>query len=171
MNNINIRQVQKEDLKELSRIYVQLYDKADIGEHWTEETALQLLEYWYRVQPDLFLCACESGIPVGGVMSGIKPWWDGTHLTDTEIFVSDAHQKKGIATKLYQEHYKLAIEKYNAVIMEAHTYEDENGFPLKWYKQQGFTTVDDLVIISGDVQKALDNLNNRDKEKNNEYER
>lgn len=160
MNDIVIGTVKKEDLVELSKEYVKLYDNADIGEHWTEETAYRLLEYWFNMQQDLFLVASVNNKVVGAVMSGIKPWWDGIHLTDTEIFVSEEYQKLGIAKMLYIKHFELAKEKYNAVEMEAHTYKDENGFPFSWYEKMGFEEDNGLIIIRGNVDNALQKLNN-----------
>ena len=54
--------------------------------------------------------------------------------------------------------FKYAIEKYDATTLEAHTYEDENGFPYCWYKGLGFETVDDWKIISGDIKKIVNKL-------------
>lgn len=158
MEEVSIKPVEKKDLPELAKIYVELYDKAGIDEHWTQDTAYKLLKYWYDTQPDLFICAYENNLPVGAVMSGVKPWWDGIHIQDTEIFVSKKYQNRGIAKMLYKEHYQLAIEKYNVTVMEALTYEDENGFPLKWYLKQGFEVIDNLVIISGNVKEALEKI-------------
>ena len=92
-------------------------------------------------------------------MSGVKPWWDGIHLTDTEIFVGKEYQKLGLAKLLYIKHFELAKEKYNAIEMEAHTYKDENGFPFSWYEKMGFIEDKELIIIRGKVDTALQKLN------------
>lgn len=155
---IDIELVKESDLKDLAVIYKQLYDNAEIGEFWTEETALQLFNYWLKTQPDLFFCAYVDNKPVGAVMAAIKPWWDGIHLTDTEIFVSKEYQKFGIARMLYKKHFEVAMQKYNATIMEAHTYKDENGFPFSWYEKLGFEADNELYIIHGDVKEAYKKL-------------
>ncbi|MBI4176413.1 MAG: hypothetical protein HY518_04355 [Candidatus Aenigmarchaeota archaeon] len=36
---------------------------------------------------DLQIVAEYNGKPVGAFVAGIKPWWDGNHLADGEIFV------------------------------------------------------------------------------------
>lgn len=91
-------------------------------------------------------------------MSLVKPWWDGMHIEDTECFVATAYQKLGIGTNLFKKHFQLALTLYKATIIEAHTYENEHGFPLKWYRHQGYTTVDDWKIIRGDISKILEKL-------------
>jgi len=150
--------VKKSHLKKLSKIYVELYADTNIGEYWNETSAYKLLEYWYNSQNDLFLVACIDNEPVGAVMSGIKPWWNGIHLVDTEIFVAKEFQKLGIAKKLYIKHFEIALRKYDVVEMEAHTYQDDNGFPLKWYEKMGFVEDKQLKIIVGNVKTVLNNL-------------
>ena len=124
-----IRLVKKEDLDDLAVIYKDLYDNADIGEDWSIEKAKKLLEYWYNKQGDLFYVAEEDGKPVGGCVSGIKSWFDGNRLVDGEIFVSKDYQEKHIGRNLMLEHLKQAKIKYNANVMEFHTYGDETEFP------------------------------------------
>jgi len=95
-----IRLIEKSDIKALAKIYKDLYDNVDIGENWTIESATNLLNYWYSKQKDLFFVAEEDGIPVGGIVSGVKNWFDGIRLIDTEIFVCKSYQGKGIARNL-----------------------------------------------------------------------
>lgn len=148
----------KDDLEILAEGYANLYNNSVLKEKWTQQTALKLLEYFYKLCPDLFLVAYYNEKPIGAIMSGIKPWWDGVHLEDTEVFVLKDYQKMGIATKLYKQHFKLAIKKYGATTMEAHTYSDEKGFPLNWYKNLGFEIVNDWKIINGNILKLLEKL-------------
>ena len=91
-------------------------------------------------------------------MTSLKPWWDGMHLEDGEIFVCSAYRKQGIAKKLFKRLFEYSVEKYSATTIEAHTYEDENGYPYCWYKRLGFETVDDWKIINGDIRQILEKL-------------
>ena len=89
-----IRLVKRSDIDELAKIYKDLYDNVDIGENWTIERASSLLKYWYDKQKDLFFVYEENDIPLGAIVSGIKSWFDGFRLVDTEIFVSKKCQNK-----------------------------------------------------------------------------
>ena len=104
-----IRLVKLEDIKSLATIYKDLYDDADIGEFWTIQSAEKLLNYWYDKQQDLFFVAEEDGKAVGAVMSGVKPWFDGNRLIDTEIFVDKDYQERHLAKELYKKHLLLII--------------------------------------------------------------
>ena len=153
-----IRLVQKSDIEELAKIYKDLYDNADIGENWTIEKAYDLLMYWYEKQKDLFFVDIEDNIPVGAIVSGIKAWFDGLRLVDTEIFVSDKCQKKHIGKSLMLAHLKEAKVKYNVSMIEFHTYGAEDEFPQNWYNRIGFEKDEELIIMHADVDNVLNKL-------------
>lgn len=153
-----IRLVKKEDIKYLAPIYKELYDDADIGENWTIEKSEELLNYWYEKQGDLFFVAIEDGKPVGAIVSGIKSWFNGLRLVDGEIFVSKDYQEKHLGKQLMIEHLKQAKIKYNAKVMEFHTYGDETEFPQNWYNRIGFKKDDELIIMNGEIDEVLNKL-------------
>lgn len=153
-----IRLVKEEDIKELAPIYKELYDDADIGEFWSIESAKKLLEYWYEKQGDLFFVAEEDGKVIGAIMSGIKPWFDGNRLVDTEIFVCKKFQEKHIGKELYKIHLKEAQRIYQAKVIEFHTYGDESEFPQNWYNRIGFKKDKELIIMNANIDQVLRNL-------------
>jgi len=154
---IKVRQMQKQDLQQLSEIYTIVYQKFDVGERWTPESSKELLSYWFDKQPDLALVAEFDEKIVGAFVAGVKPWWDGNHLVDGEIFVHPDYQKKGIGTELSKAIYKIALEKYKVVRFDTYTFKKTN-FPLSWYKSQGFTENKEWAMIEGDVKSILSNL-------------
>ncbi len=153
-----IRNVKIEDLNALASIYKELYDDADIGEYWTIENAKKLLEYWYDKQRDLFFVAEEDRKVVGAVMSGVKPWFDGNRLVDTEIFVSKPYQKRHIGKELYKKHLAEAQRIYQAEVIEFHTYGDESEFPQNWYNRIGFKKDKELIIMNASIKQVLEHL-------------
>lgn len=158
--DINIRQMQKCDLQQVAEVYALVYQKFDIGERWTVETSKKLLSYWFDKQPDLaFVAECESKV-IGAFVAGIKPWWDGNHISDGEIFVQPDYQKNGIGTKLSIALYKKALEKYDVVSYDFFTFK-KTKFPLSWYLSQGFVRNEDWTLISGDIKSILSNLKNK----------
>lgn len=155
--DIKIRLMQEKDLTPLSKVYTLVYKKFDIGEKWNDKTSKKLLTYWLDKQPDLAFVAELDGQVVGGFVAGIKPWWDGNHMSDGEVFVHPDYQKRGIATKLSIALYEAALKKYKVVSFDAYTFK-KTKFPLSWYLSQGFLQNEDWTMISGDVSYILSKL-------------
>ena len=153
---INVRPMNKNDLEQLSEVYVAVYKKFDVGEKWSKKAAYWLLRYWLRKQPDLAFVTEHNGKIVGAFVAGIKPWWDGNHLFDGEIFVHPKYQKKGIGKLLTKVLFQKAIKKYNVTFWDAHTFKKK--FPLRWYKSLGFKEIKEWTMITGNIRKALKKL-------------
>lgn len=155
--NITIRRMRQADTTHLAAIYSAVYERFQTGEHWTLQTAKKMLQYWLKKQPDLaFVAECDGKL-VGAFVAGVKPWWDGNHLCDGEIFVHPKYQKKGIGTELSKALYTAALKKYKVVRFDAWTFKNTT-FPLSWYLSQGFVVNDDWTIISGDVRAIASKL-------------
>ena len=157
MEDLKIRQIKKEDLNKLAEIYSKVYGVFDVGEHWTKKSSYNLLGYWVKRNPNLSFLAELKGLIVGAFVADIKPWWDGNHLVDGEIFVDPDYQKQGIGSELSKSMYNLAIKKYKVVRFDTYTFK-KTEFPLKWYKSQGFQEINEWAMISADIKEVLKKL-------------
>ncbi len=149
-----IRIAKKEDLVELAKIYGELYNEIDLGERWSTESAKRYLEYWLEKQNDLFFVAEEDGNAVGGIVSIVKPWFDGNRLFDTELFVSPKYQHKHLGSLLLKRHLSEAIKRYNCTVIEFHTYGSEQGFPQNWYYRIGCKKDEKLTIMKAKLSEV-----------------
>lgn len=156
INICNLRN--EEDLEIIAEEYSNYYANSILKEKWTKKSALELFRYFYDKNPDLLFVAYDEEKPIGTIMSLLKPWWNGMNLEDAELFVCEKYKRRGIAKQLIKTLFTYAIEKYDATVLEAHTYEGENGFPYCWYKRLGFETIDDWKIISGDIKEIVHRL-------------
>lgn len=159
MKGLKIRKAKKSDLNKLSEIYAEVYRVFDIGERWTKGKAYKLLEYWLERQPDLAVVAEYNGNIAGGFVVGIKPWWDGYHLVDGEIFVHPKYQQQGIGAELFKYVFKLAIKKYGAVRFDTFTFRESPA--LRWYKSIGFREIDEWAMVGGELKTVLRKLDKR----------
>jgi GNAT superfamily N-acetyltransferase len=91
---------------------------------------------------------------VGGIVATVRPWWDGNHLIEGEIFVHPKHQKKGIGVKLIEHLFTRAKEKYNVVSWDTHTHKVYKD-PLAWYRSLGFEEIKKWTMITGNIAKVL----------------
>lgn len=155
---INYRLAKENDLPNLAKIYCSLYANSALEENWNQTSAHKLLKYFYDLFPDIFVVAENDGQAIGAIASLVKPWHDGNRLIETEIFVDQNFQKNGIGSKLFQEHFKLAMKEYDAKIIEAHTYEEADGHPLNWYRKQGYEIIHDWFVINGNIDKIYQYL-------------
>jgi predicted N-acetyltransferase YhbS len=117
-----IRLMKKKDIEEISILYANVYDSVDIGEKRTKETASNLMNYRLSRQPDLCFIATIDEKIVGGFIAGIKPWWDGNHLVDGEVFVDYAYHKQKIGSKLSKVIYQTALDKYSITSIDLVTF-------------------------------------------------
>lgn len=152
-----IRLVSESDLPTLAKIYKEAYNSLNIGENWDDATALLLMKHLYKEQSDLFFVAEENGNMVGGIVALVKPWWDGNHLTDGEVFIASRHQKKGVGTRLIKHLFTEAFKKYKVVSWDTFTHRIYEH-PLKWYKGMGFEEIEQWVMITGDIKGVLKKL-------------
>ena len=154
---MNIRPVTDADFPRLSGIYTDAYNVLKIGEEWTPPTAEKLLRHLYDAQPDLFFVIEMDGVVGGAVNALVKPWWDGNHITDGEIFVDPKQQGKGIGKALLKHLFVQAKQLYQAVAWDTFTHV-VHEHPLSWYKELGFEEIKEWTMITGDIEKVLDNL-------------
>ena len=141
-------------LKQLAVIYVSSYNTLNIGERWDTKKALELMRYFFQQQPDLFFVALVDGKLAGGTVAMVKPWWDGNHLIDGEVFVSPQYQKKGVGTKLLKRLFQEAHKNYHAISWDTYTH-IVYDHPLAWYKSLGFEPIRHWTMISGNVKTVL----------------
>jgi len=149
--------MKKGDLQLLSEIYVDVYTKFDVGERWTVNTAKKMLTYFFKQQPDLSFVAEYRGKIVGAFIAIVKPWCDGNHLTDGEVFVHPDYQRFGIGKELSKVIYKTAITNHDIKAISFVTFR-KFEFPLKWYKSHGFKENEDSIMITGDAKDILRKL-------------
>jgi GNAT superfamily N-acetyltransferase len=144
------------DLHQLAAIYVRALE-SEVNEKWTEQTAYALLTDWFRRQPDLAFVAEQDNRLVGALVVGVRPWWDGNHLVDGELFVDPEYRQRGIARNLMKQILLTAKEKYAPIVWETHTFRGQS-FPLDWYQRLGFREIEEWVMIRADITKLLAKL-------------
>lgn len=152
-----IRNAKLKDIKKLAPIYVKAYNSLIIGENWDNKSAYNLLKHLFESQPDLTFVVEENDKVIGCINALIKPWWDGNHLTDGELFVNPEYQRKGLGKKLIKHLFREAKRKYQAVAWDTFTH-IVHEHPLKWYKNMGFEEIKEWTMITGEINKVLKNL-------------
>lgn len=97
---VRIRLVKKEDLPALASIYTRAYNSLGIGESWNGQSALRLMTFLFNDQQDLFFVAKVDHRVIGAIVATVRPWWDGNHLIEGELFVAQEFQGQKIGVQL-----------------------------------------------------------------------
>ncbi|MBM3234239.1 GNAT family N-acetyltransferase [Candidatus Pacearchaeota archaeon] len=154
---MKIRKAKNNDLKQIVEAYKKAFVKLGVGEKWTDNSAQKLMQYWLKRQPDLFFVAEINNKIVGGFVAGIKPWWNGNHLVEGELFVHPNYQNLGIGTKLSKIMYQTAIKKYKIINVQGATFKNKK-FPLIWHKSKGFSENKNWILIEANPRILLRSL-------------
>ena len=85
--------------------------------------------------------------------------WDG------ELFVLPEYRKYGIGTELAETLFMVA-KSYGINLFESLTYEDKNGYPLKFWEKLGVDS-SDLIHIYGNVEDMLTKIKTNNDAKSN----
>ena len=147
---MKIRSAQMTDISPMATAYIAAFKEVDPTEHWTQDSAEELVRFLLRSQPDLSFVAELDGEIVGGISGMAKPWWDGCHLVQTEIFLTPKGQGQGVGSALFYHFLSVAQAKHKATHMESITFKGLE-FPSSWYIRLGFTDKEDWKVIFGVV--------------------
>lgn len=127
-----IRKSRRRDIEQLTKIYKRAYGRSKDGDDWSVSRAKALLDFYFKQKTFLGLTALVDGKIVGAFFSFIKPWHDGDHLGEGELFVDPDYQHRKIGTKLFLKMNKIARRK-GCTIHELIVY----GRITRWYKRLG----------------------------------
>ncbi len=152
-----IRTLKKEEISAVASIYTEAFSQADIDKSWTQKKAEEFINWWFEHQPDLFFVATHKEQLIGGIVAGVKPWWNHNNLTDGELFIDPNFQRQGVGKELIKTLLEKAIRKYEIVEFES-LVDKGDEFPLSWYRKLGMTETT-LVHIAGKPKVILKKLN------------
>lgn len=161
---MKIECAQNSDLKEVAKMYVEVYSKFLPNEGWTYETALNFIKYNFEKQPDLFFVAKAENNILGFSFGYIKPWSDGNQLMAEELVVDYKLHRQNIGKNLFLKLVSTAKDKYNVNTINGVTYLGKNDMPYSWYDRIGFKRVDDLFLVAGNAKTILKSMNEKIKE-------
>lgn len=136
----------------LAAIYVRAYKTR--GEMWTQKKAEALLTGYITKEPGLGIALVVDGTLVGGFFGLIKPWWDGNHVSETEVFIDPKMQGKRYGSALFKTFVKRAAKRYKVVVFEGVTF-SQLPFPRNWYKRIGIRPDKKMIYITGKTGNIL----------------
>jgi GNAT superfamily N-acetyltransferase len=152
-----IRLLKEEDIACTASIFAEAFNSAKVGENWTPEMAEKYVRYWLERQPDLFIVAVCEGQIAGGAVAEIKPWWDGFHLAEGELFVHPKFQGRGIGAELLKGLLERGINNYGEIVEFEGIANGKAEFPMNWYEKIGIKRTG-WVHVAGEPRDILGRL-------------
>ncbi len=162
-NDPRIRMSNNVAIPQLAQAYADHYNNAGLGEHWTTEEVEAMLHwqlgqslgryFFVKWAKDL---ESNKEFPIGFFCAYTKPYQSGQMIWDGELFVLPEYRKFGIGTELTQALFTVA-KSSGVDFFESLTYEDKNGYPMKFWQKLGVDR-DDLIHIYGETEKILSNI-------------
>jgi len=152
-----IRGVQPKDLVALADIYVKVYTAFDVGETWTQKSALQMLKDLDTRDHSVSVLAEVDGKIVGGAFADSKSWEGKRVMEAKEIFVDPEYQQRGIGTELAKERLHRAEVWHGVTEAELVTFADK-GHARSWHESMGYKPTEGLQMMHGKVSVIKNNL-------------
>ena len=153
--SIKIVPIEKKMLPQTSECFRAAY--LPLGKNWSEEKALEFITFKFNRYPDLSFAAIMNNKIVGAIFTDMKPWHDGPHLSEGELFVAPEHQGNPfIAMPLTLALINTAKQKYNCSVIEGVTF--KKGNQLTIYEKIGYREDPTLTFITGDIDEILGKL-------------
>lgn len=157
---VQVRSALTSDIVGMAKAYVEAFREVDPSERWSKDSAEKLIAYLVTTQPQLSFVAELDGVIVGGISGFAKPWWDGCHLVQTELFLSPNGQRQGLGSVLFLHYLNVAQSLYRATHIEAITFRGLE-FPASWYTKLGFTEKGEWKVLIGDVEVLRNRLSTK----------
>lgn len=152
-----IRGVGPLDLPALADIYVKVYRAFDVGETWTQKSALQMLKNLEEGAHPVSVLAEVDGKIVGGAFADVKSWEGKRVMEAKEIFVDPEYQKRGIGTELAKERLHRAEVWHGVSEAELVTFADK-GHARSWHEKMGYKPTEGLQMMHGKVKDIKEKL-------------
>lgn len=154
---MRIRAVKKEELDDISELFIETFLKTPQKENWKPENSLELIKYYHKHQKDMFFVATVKSQVVGVIAGIVKPYITGFALTDLIMFVNPKMQKQKIGSKLLKHIAEKSKNKYSVSVIEGLSYTLDT-FPIKWYESVGFRKKKFQEYINASVDELINML-------------
>lgn len=150
-----IKNASVDDIFQCADIMLHEYNNNSLGEGWSKQRAVELCEFYYRLQPDLFWVAKIEDQVVGFTFALVKPWAKGYCFLLDEICVKSEYRRNGIANHLLKQTLNKAISEYDIRYIKAETYGEKDEMPFLWYDRLGFKKEQTTYLINGEPNNVI----------------
>ncbi|MBS3935594.1 MAG: GNAT family N-acetyltransferase [Sulfuritalea sp.] len=143
---IDIRGCSESDLLPCSALLRQVYAESPYHETWSESSAAEYLEAFFRIDPRGCFVAVEQEAVIGSIFSYSYPWSTGVVLFIQELFVSEPGRRKGVGRGLVARVVDSKGRDSNVALIVR-----EGTAAAELYRKLGLSKSRHFVLYSGKV--------------------
>ena len=145
---MNIRIMEKNDIPEVTKIFINAYSDPPWNEDWNYEKAfIRIKEIFDANNSICLICLYQQKI-VGAIQCLLIPWTSGYQLDVRDLFVDNKFQNMSIGTQLL-EYLPNVLPKGEPVEIVLST--KRNIKLINFYEKNGFSTNEDFVFYSKSI--------------------
>ena len=142
---MNIRDIEKQDLPELARLYAAVFNASPWCEPWTEAAALKRLAHFYESKGFIGLLAEENKLIKAMLMGTLEPYITNNLFYLREICVAVNEQNQGIGKSLLSAlNTKLSAHG----VIGQYVATDKNLPAASFYASNGYVSNNEMVFMS-----------------------
>ena len=160
-----IRLATEAEIPEIGRLFSKVYTNEHFDK-FTPDKSIEYIDWLFRRCPELAFVAVQGERIVGAKLAATKPFFDGLHMVDSEIFVDPDYRRQGIGLNLTKKSFETAKEMGVTVVDSATFIQDESENPkwsikheytnLEWHKKNGFHRETQMVLMYGNIDELID---------------
>lgn len=143
---IEIRGCLESDLLPCSALLRKVYSEPPYHETWSESSADEYLEAFFRIDPGGCFVAVEQEVIIGSIFSYSYPWSTGAVLFVQELFVAEPGRRKGVGCGLVARAVDSKGRDSNVALIVR-----EGTAATELYKKLGLSKSRHFVLYSGKV--------------------
>ncbi len=141
---MNIRKILKDDINQLSELYIKVSKEPPWNEYWKKEWAIERLSILFNC-PGFYGYLCEAeGVFLGAIFSRKNSYLGNLELEVEELFVSPDHQGRGLGSQLMSK-LSSSAKKDGISVLVLLTEKDSPA--EKFYLNKEFKTKDEIVFM------------------------
>ncbi len=138
------KEIQKEDIAELARLYVEAFNSPPWNDKWTEETASNRLMQMLNCDGFFGLAYCEKDTIQGLILGNHEYFYDGMHFYIKEFCVDIKLRHSGIGSALLEEfNQRLKAKGIDEIILFTSKTDGTEGF----YHKRGLKSYHSMVMM------------------------
>ncbi len=144
-NVVDFTRVNRDNLAECERVFVQVFNNPPWNESWEIETVVRRLQQIYQTPGFYGLLVGHNGETIGFAIGIIEQWDKSKHFYLKEMCVASAQQRRGVGAALMNA---LEENLRNEDVERLYLYTARDTFAQSFYEKQNFYVSAKMIMMT-----------------------